>query len=76
MSEIKTWQERRDDDPGFYDEIYMAEEISDLRAALQASEARVTKLKSALEELMEWQVKNVHVWHNPAYDNAARVLEE
>lgn len=32
------------------------------------------ELLEALQHLMEWQVKNVHVWHNSAYDNAAAVV--
>ena len=31
-------------------------------------------LAEAMRELMEWQVKNVHCWHNGAYDNAHRAL--
>jgi hypothetical protein len=33
-------------------------------------------LRDALEELMEWQVKNVKVWNNSAYDNASRVMAQ
>ena len=29
----------------------------------------------ALENLMRWQVKNVHVWHNSAYDQADVAVE-
>ena len=34
----------------------------------------VNELVEALEELMRWQVKNVKVWNNSAYDNASRAL--
>lgn len=34
----------------------------------------VGPLVEAMEQLMEWQVKNVARWHNPAYDNAHRAL--
>lgn len=36
----------------------------------------VDELVEALEGLMDWQVKNVKVWHNRAYDNAHRWLEK
>jgi hypothetical protein len=34
------------------------------------------KLIGALNVLMEWQVKNVRVWHNEAYDYAHDILAE
>jgi hypothetical protein len=36
---------------------------------------RYEEVRDALEMLMRWQVKNVHVWHNGAYDYAAAVLK-
>ena len=36
--------------------------------------AAAPDLLEALQELMEWQVKNVKVWDNSAYDNAAKVV--
>jgi len=38
--------------------------------------AKNQKLVDALRELMGWQVKNVKVWSNIAYDNASRALKE
>jgi len=32
------------------------------------------RLREALEDLMAWQVKNVKVWNNSAYDQAAKAL--
>jgi hypothetical protein len=32
------------------------------------------ELREVTEDLMDWQVKNVNVWNNRAYDNASRVL--
>lgn len=37
---------------------------------------RVKELEEALQYLMKWQVKNVTVWHNSAYDHASRVLSK
>ncbi len=31
---------------------------------------RVKELEGALRQLMEWEVRNVKVWNNPAYDLA------
>lgn len=36
--------------------------------------AAAPELLEALEQLMRWQVKNVDVWHNPAYDYAHAVI--
>lgn len=33
------------------------------------------ELLQALQDLMAWQVKNVKVWHNGAYDQASRVIK-
>ena len=33
------------------------------------------ELLQALQDLMAWQVKNVKVWHNGAYDQASRVVK-
>lgn len=35
---------------------------------------RVKELEGALRQLMEWEVRNVKVWNNPAYDHAHHVL--
>ena len=37
---------------------------------LQLPRAVVEQAIEALEQLMRWQVKNVHVWNNSSYDNA------
>jgi hypothetical protein len=54
--------------------------ITALRKLLEQPEpvqepTRYQEVRDALEMLMRWQVKNVHVWHNSAYDYAAAVLE-
>ena len=36
--------------------------------------AAAPELLDALLALMKWQVKHVHVWDNPAYDDAAKVI--
>lgn len=52
-----------------------AKQIEALQAKLSAIESQpVNELVEALEELMRWQVKNVKVWNNSAYDNASRAL--
>lgn len=38
--------------------------------------APVDELIEALEDLMDWQVKNVKSWHNRAYDRAHFVIEK
>jgi hypothetical protein len=43
-------------------------------AMLRKQDAAIRQLREALDELMEWQVKNVKKWHNPAYDNAHKAL--
>lgn len=42
----------------------------------QPVEVQQVALIDALQELMAWQVKNVHCWNNSAYDNAAKVLRD
>lgn len=37
--------------------------------------ARYQEIREVLESLMAWQVKNVKVWHNGAYDNAQLVMD-
>lgn len=39
-------------------------------------QTRYQEVRDALEQLMAWQVKNVHVWHNSSYDNAQEVLNK
>lgn len=38
--------------------------------------APVDELIEALEDLMDWQVKNVALWHNRAYDRAHRAIKK
>jgi len=38
--------------------------------------APVDELIEALEDLMDWQVKNVKSWHNRAYDRAYRAIKK
>lgn len=38
--------------------------------------AQVAMLAEGMRYLMDWQVKNVAVWHNNAYDNASRILKQ
>lgn len=40
----------------------------------QQAQADNASLREALDFLMKWQVKNVHVWDNPAYDFAHKAL--
>jgi len=51
------------------DKVVLQERVGQLKAKNQ-------KLEDALRELMGWQVKNVKVWSNSAYDNASRTLKE
>jgi hypothetical protein len=44
--------------------------------AIDAQQAKIDRLREALEGLMRWQVENVKTWHNSAYDNAALALEQ
>ena len=44
------------------------------RSLLYASPPARKELLEALQNLMEWQVKNVKCWHNSAYDQAALVV--
>jgi hypothetical protein len=56
-----------------------------MRAAirtLETADAEIAALRKdkkdaleALENLMAWQVRHVTKWHNPAYDDAARVVK-
>ncbi len=46
----------------------------DAAEMLRKQDAAIRQLREALGELMEWQVKNVKKWHNPAYDNAHKAL--
>jgi hypothetical protein len=41
----------------------------------QQEPTQYQELRGVLKDLMDWQVKNVKVWHNSAYDNAKRVLD-
>lgn len=50
--------------------------IRALLASLAAKQQEVSALREALEELMAWQAKNVKRWHNLAYDNAAKTLDQ
>lgn len=36
----------------------------------------ILRLAEATKDLMQWQVKNVNKWNNPAYDNAVKLLKE
>lgn len=38
-------------------------------------EDQVGQLKDAMRDLMEFQVKNINVWHNPSYDRCSKLLE-
>ena len=42
----------------------------------QARPEPVDELIEALEDLMDWQVKNVKSWHNRAYDRAHRAIKK
>ena len=48
--------------------------IESLRQQLAAALAACKQKDEALKWLMDWQVKHVHVWDNPAFDNAEEAL--
>ena len=48
--------------------------IESLRQQLAASIAACKQKDEALKWLMDWQVKHVDVWDNPAFDNAEEAL--
>ena len=50
------------------------EEIESLRQQLAAALAVCKQKDEALKWLMDWQVKHVDVWDNPAFDNAEEAL--
>ena len=49
--------------------------IGNLTAQPAQEPTQYQELREVLEDLMDWQVKNVKVWHNSAYDNAQHVLD-
>ena len=49
--------------------------IKQARSAPVQEPSQYQELREVLEDLMDWQVKNVKVWHNRAYDNAQHVLD-
>ena len=48
--------------------------ITELRQQLAAALAVCKQKDEALKWLMDWQVKHVDVWDNPAFDNAEEAL--
>ena len=48
--------------------------IESLRQQLAAALAACKQKDEALKWLMDWQVKHVDVWDNPAFDNAEEAL--
>ena len=48
--------------------------IESLRQKLAAALAVCKQKDEALKWLMDWQVKHVDVWDNPAFDNAEEAL--
>jgi hypothetical protein len=49
--------------------------IKQARSTPVQGPSQYQELREVLEDLMDWQVKNVKVWHNRAYDNAQHVLD-
>ena len=52
----------------------LGEELRKANERIERQAEAIRQLREALDELMEWQVKNVKKWHNPAYDNAHKAL--
>lgn len=53
-------------------EFFAKETIKNLEKERDTLAAQNEALREALEGVMRWQVKNVEVWNNSAYDNAYR----
>jgi hypothetical protein len=42
---------------------------------IQALQAQVEQLRDAMQDLMNFQVKNLDVWHNAPYDHCYKLLK-